>query len=123
MKKLKNKFTAKSDTDKILIRGLEILKDARQVFINRNEVNLAQKEFELLLYMAENPNRVFNREFLFEKIWGLDAMGDNATVTVHIRRIREKTRKFPIRSSIYRNCLGSRLQAQNLVKYQFTIHN
>lgn len=93
--KIKNKFTAKSDTDKILIRGLEILKDARQVFINGNEVNLAQKEFELLLYMAENPNRVFNREFLFEKIWGLDAMGDNATVTVHIRRIREKIESSP----------------------------
>ena len=93
--KIKNKFTAKSDTDKILIRGLEILKDARQVFINGNEVNLAQKEFELLLYMAENPNRVFNRESLFEKIWGLDAMGDNATVTVHIRRIREKIESSP----------------------------
>jgi two-component system, OmpR family, response regulator len=66
-----------------------------QVFVNGNEVNLPQKEFELLLYMCENPNKVFSREALFEKIWGLDAIGDNATVTVHIRRIREKIEACP----------------------------
>ncbi|WP_446897181.1 response regulator transcription factor [Clostridium sp. LBM24168] len=91
--RIKNKFTTKRNS--IVIRGLEIFKDSMQVFVNGNEVNLAQKEFELLLYMAENPNRVFSRESLFEKIWGLDSLGDNATVTVHIRRIREKIEASP----------------------------
>lgn len=91
--RIKNKFVKKRSC--ISIRGLEIFKDSRQVFVNGNEVDLAQKEFELLAYMAENPNRVFSRENLFEKIWGLDSLGDNATVTVHIRRIREKIETIP----------------------------
>lgn len=91
--RIKNKFNSKCP--KIVIGGLEILKDSRQVFVNGTEVFLAQKEFDLLHYMAENPNRVFSREELFENIWGLDSMGDNATVTVHIRRIREKIEVSP----------------------------
>jgi two-component system OmpR family response regulator len=79
--KIKNEFT---------IRGLKIDKDARRVYINNQEIILTQKEFELLLYLASHPNRVFNREELFEKIWGLDSLGDASTVTVHIARIREK---------------------------------
>ena len=72
------------------IRGLEIHKDSRQVFINGKAVSLAQKECDLLLHMAQCPNRVFGKDALFESIGGLDALGDSATVTVHIRRIREK---------------------------------
>ena len=93
--RIKNKFNTNTKTNKIVIRGLEILKDSRQVFINGIEVNLAQKEFDLLLYMAQNPNKVFSREDLFEEIWGLDSLGDNATVTVHVRRVREKIEPFP----------------------------
>lgn len=93
--RIKNKFTSKNKSSTILIRGLEILKDSRQVFINGAEVSLAQKEFDILLYMAENPNRVFSRTELFEKIWGLDALGDTATVTVHIGRIRDKIESSP----------------------------
>lgn len=91
--RIKNKFNLKRD--KLIIRGLEILKDSRQVFMNGKEINLAQKEFDILRYMAENPNKVFNREELFEKIWGLDSIGDNATITVHIRKIREKIEPYP----------------------------
>ncbi|MFT8315161.1 MAG: response regulator transcription factor [Clostridium sp.] len=93
--RIKNKFNANVKVNKIVIRGLEIFKDSRQVFINGTEVTLAQKEFDLLLYMAKNPNKVFSREDLFEEIWGLDSMGDNATVTVHIRRVREKIEPSP----------------------------
>jgi len=93
--RLKNKFNSKLENDILIIRGLEIRKKSRQVFINGKEIVLAQKEYDLLLYLAENPNRVFTREELFEKIWGLDAMGDNATITVHIRRIREKIELNP----------------------------
>jgi DNA-binding response OmpR family regulator len=93
--RIKNKFTLKQKSNTIIIRGLEIIKDSRQVFINGKEIILAQKEFDLLLYLAENPNRVFSREYLFEKIWGLDALGDTATVTVHIGRVREKIESSP----------------------------
>ena len=93
--RIKNKFNAKAKNNTLVIRGLEIQKDSRQVFVNGKEINLRQKEFDLLLYMAENPNRVFSREELFEKIWGLDAIGDNATVTVHIGRVREKIESAP----------------------------
>jgi two-component system, OmpR family, response regulator len=93
--RLKNRFNVKVSSDNLIIRGLEIQRDSRQVFINGKEVSLAQKEFELLLYLAQNPNRVFGREELFERVWGLDSMGDNATITVHIRRIREKIESNP----------------------------
>lgn len=93
--RLKNKFNDNSNKDIIVIRGLEIRKASRQVLINGSEVNLPQKEFELLLYLAENPNKVFGRDELFEKIWGLDALGDSATVTVHIGRVREKIETSP----------------------------
>ncbi|WP_027625791.1 response regulator transcription factor [Clostridium lundense] len=93
--RLRNKFGNKSNNNNIIIRGLEIYKDSRQVFINGKEVNLAQKEFELLLHMAQYPNRVFGKDELFESIWGMDSLGDNATVTVHIRKIREKIESNP----------------------------
>ncbi len=93
--RIKSKFSSKSKNNIIVIRGLEIIKDSRQVFINGTEITLAQKEFDLLLYMAETPNRVFSRNELFEKIWGLDAIGDTSTVTVHIGRVREKIESSP----------------------------
>lgn len=89
--RLKNKFGGDKENNNVIsIRGLEIYKDSRQVIINGEEVTLAQKEFDLLLHMAKYPNRVFGKDELFESIWGLDSIGDSATVTVHIRRIREK---------------------------------
>lgn len=93
--RIRSRFSSKVKNDVITIRGLEIIKSSRQAFINGNEISLAQKEFDLLLCLAENPNRVFSREELFERIWGLDALGDTATVTVHIRRIREKIESSP----------------------------
>lgn len=74
----------------IQIRGLRIDPAARRTFVNGGEVNLTTKEFELLAYLMKHPNRVFSREALFERLWGLDANGDAATVTVHIRKLREK---------------------------------
>ncbi|HBV89270.1 MAG TPA: DNA-binding response regulator [Desulfosporosinus sp.] len=89
--RLKLRFREGTRKSNILtIRGLKIDKDSRRVFVLGKEVSLAQKEYALLLYLAQNPNRVFGREELFERVWGLDALGDSATVTVHIARIREK---------------------------------
>ena len=75
---------------RIEINGLRIDKDARRVYLRGAETALANKEFDLLLFMAENPNIVFNKETLFERVWGLDAVGDTTTVTVHVNRLREK---------------------------------
>ena len=94
--RLKHRFSERVKKGNTLtIRGLKIEKDSHRVFVLGQEVNLAQKEFGLLLYLAQNPNRVFGREELFERVWGLDAMGDSATVTVHIARVREKIESDP----------------------------
>lgn len=74
----------------INIRGLKIDKDAHRVYVNDKEITMPIREYELLLFLAENPNIVFSKERLFDRIWGLDAIGDVSTVTVHIQRIREK---------------------------------
>ena len=79
----------------IKVRGLKIEQEARRVYVNDKEIFLAQKEFDLLLFMLKNPNRVYGREELFEKVWGLESLGDSATVTVHIARIREKIEHDP----------------------------
>ncbi len=72
------------------IRGLSIDKSSRRVYVNDHEVNLTTKEYDLLITLADNPDRVFSKEELFERVWGLEAMGDLATLTVHIRKLREK---------------------------------
>jgi DNA-binding response OmpR family regulator len=72
------------------IRGLKIDKTARRVYVNGEEKNFTTKEFDLLTFLAENPNRVFTKEELFREIWDMESIGDIATVTVHIKKLREK---------------------------------
>ena len=74
----------------ITVRNLVIDKDSRRVWVEGEEIPFTGKEFDLLLFMAENPNRVFSRDELFDNIWRMDALGDVSTVTVHIKKIREK---------------------------------
>ncbi len=69
---------------------IRILPDSHKVYRAGEELRFPNREFALLLFMAENPNIVFSKEQLFEKIWGCDYMGDSATVMVHVNRIREK---------------------------------
>lgn len=69
---------------------LRIYPDAYLVYVKDNPVKLTTREFELLSFLAQNANTVFTKEQLFEKVWGVDYMSDNATVTVHINHIREK---------------------------------
>ncbi|MCI1722642.1 MAG: response regulator transcription factor [Lachnospiraceae bacterium] len=74
----------------IEIRGIRIDKTARRVWVNGEETQFTTKEFDLLTFLAENPNHVFTKEELFRKIWNMESIGDIATVTVHIKKIREK---------------------------------
>ncbi len=78
------------ENDTIEIRGLKIDKTARRVFLDGEERIFTTKEFDLLSFLAENPNRVFTKEELFREIWDMESIGDIATVTVHIKKIREK---------------------------------
>ena len=74
----------------IEIRGIKIDKTARRVWVNGEEKQFTSKEFDLLNFLAQNPNHVFTKEELFSKIWDMESIGDIATVTVHIKKIREK---------------------------------
>ncbi len=76
--------------DVIEIRGIKIDKTARRVWVNGEETNFTSKEFDLLTFLAQNPNHVYTKEELFKEIWDMESIGDIATVTVHIKKIREK---------------------------------
>ena len=79
--------------DIIEIRGIKIDKTARRVWVNGEEKQFTTKEFDLLTFLAENPNHVFTKEELFRKIWDMESIGDIATVTVHIKKIEMNTNK------------------------------
>lgn len=70
--------------------NLRILPHSRRVYLKEQELILVNKEFELLLFFAENPNICFSKDRLFDRVWGMDSMGDTATVTVHVKRLRDK---------------------------------
>lgn len=76
--------------DVIEIRGLKIDKTDRRVYVDNEEKVFTNKEFDILCFLASNPNKVFSKDELFSKIWNMDSIGDIATVTVHIKKIREK---------------------------------
>lgn len=78
------------ENDIIEIRGIKIDKTARRVWVNEEEKQFTTKEFDLLTFLAQNPNHVFTKEELFSEIWDMESIGDIATVTVHIKKIREK---------------------------------
>lgn len=81
---------SKQSKDEVRIRGLYIDYTARRVYLHDQEIVLTTKEFELLYFLALHPNHVFSKDQLFERVWGMDALGDAQTVTVHIRKLREK---------------------------------
>ena len=81
------------DNEIIEIRGLKIDKTARRVWVNGEEKNFTTKEFDLLTFLAQNPNHVYTKEELFNKIWDMESIGDIATVTVHIKKIEFNTAK------------------------------
>ncbi|SDY28010.1 response regulator transcription factor [Lachnobacterium bovis] len=82
--------TTQYGNDVIEIRGIKIDKTARRVWVNNEEKQFTTKEFDLLAFLASNPNHVFTKEDLFKQIWDMESVGDIATVTVHIKKIREK---------------------------------
>lgn len=82
--------SSNKNNDVIEIRGIRIDKTARRVIVDGEEKAFTGKEFDLLTFLAEHPNHVYTKEELFREIWDMDSIGDIATVTVHIKKIREK---------------------------------
>jgi DNA-binding response OmpR family regulator len=89
------KQTGKTIPTQISMGNIRINTDTRRVYVNGSEIDLKNKEYELLLFLMLNEDVVFNRETLYERIWGMDAMGDSATVAVHINRLRDKIEDDP----------------------------
>ena len=83
------------DRARISLGSVTLHTDTRRVFVDGTEVPLKNKEFELLYFLMSNADIVFSREALYERIWGYDALGENATVAVHINRLREKIERDP----------------------------
>ena len=80
-----------TEANKIIeIRGLKIDTTARRVWVNGEEKAFTTKEFDLLTFLAGHPNHVYTKDELFSEIWDMESIGDIATVTVHIKKIREK---------------------------------
>ena len=82
--------SGRPENDVVEIRGIKIDKTARRVWVNGEEKPFTNKEFDLLTFLAQNPNHVFTKEELFHEIWKMESVGDIATVTVHIKKLREK---------------------------------
>lgn len=98
--------TEKEETE-IAYQNLTILPKSRMVYLDGKEVILVNKEFELLLFLAENPNIVFSRDTLFDRIWGMDSLGDASTVTVHINRLRDKISKNALKTQFIETVWGA----------------
>lgn len=96
----------RKQTSEIHIGGLSLHTDTRRLYVESQEVELKNKEYELLLFFMLHVDIVFSREELYEKIWGLEAMGDNATVAVHINRLRGEDRAGPRQAPVHPDGLG-----------------
>ncbi|TVY10208.1 response regulator transcription factor [Paenibacillus cremeus] len=81
--------------EELCVRGLRINTASRRVYVLDREIAFTTKEFDLLSFLVMNPNRVFSKEHLFERLWGMDSAGDIMTVAVHIRKLREKIEADP----------------------------
>ena len=95
------------EKDIITFGNVKMNLKSREVFKNGEEIKMPVKEFELLHYLASQPNVVFSKEKLFEDIWGFDYLGDSATVTVHINRVREKIEDNPAKPKFIETVWGA----------------
>jgi DNA-binding response OmpR family regulator len=93
--RLKHRFAGREEEKTLTVRGLSVQTEARRVSVHGREIAMAQKEYDLLLFLLRHPDRVYSKDELFEKVWGLDANGDTSTVTVHVARIRDKIETRP----------------------------
>lgn len=91
----------------ISIGSVKVNTGTHRVYVEEREVELKNREYELLIFLMMNVDMVFDRETLYEKVWGLEAVGDNATVAVHINRLREKLEKDPAKPRYIQTVWGA----------------
>lgn len=97
----------RASSDVLRIKNLEINEASHQVFVSGKEVPLTAKEFDLLVFLASNPNIVFSKDHLLDAIWGVDFFGEEATVPVHIQKIRKKIEKDPSNPELIETLWGT----------------
>jgi DNA-binding response OmpR family regulator len=99
-------ISREAQKNEIEIKHLRMDLDSRRVYVDNEEKAFTAKEFDLLVFLATHPDRVFSKEHLFERIWGYDSFGDITTVTVHIRKIREKIEQDPAEPALIETIWG-----------------
>ncbi len=95
LRRVGSRESNKRNTNVIKQGGMKIDRDSKRVYIDKNEINLTSKEYEILELLATNPDKIFSREDLLDLIWGFQYPGDARTVDVHVRRLREKIEPVP----------------------------
>ncbi len=95
IKRYERLMGSKEVDDIIRCKGMEINIASHRMYVNGKEIQMTTKEYELLVFLASNPNIVFSKDKLFDRIWGEEYFGDTATVAVHIQKIRKKIEKDP----------------------------
>lgn len=95
LRRVGSRESNKRNSNVIKQGGMKIDRDSKRVYIDKNEINLTSKEYEILELLATNPDKIFSREDLLDLIWGFQYPGDARTVDVHVRRLREKIEPVP----------------------------
>ncbi|WP_138207098.1 response regulator transcription factor [Haloimpatiens lingqiaonensis] len=88
--RIKSNIASSSNLSRITLDNLLVEVESRTVYQNNEIISLTPKEFDLLLFLINNPNQVFKRDHLLDKVWGYDFMGDTRTVDTHVKKLREK---------------------------------
>ncbi len=113
------RLSGKTAKEELLVGLLRIELPTHRVFLSDKEITLTNKEFEVLVFLAENVGIVFSKESIFERVWGLEAAGDTATVMVHVNRLREKIEPNPAKPVYIETVWGVGYRMKN-VKSQKT---
>lgn len=92
---MRRNYSLKQENAVIHSGAVSIDKEAKRVFLNNRELTLTVKEYELLVLLAENPGKTLNKQYLFQRIWGVDSFSENQTLTVHIKMLRDKIEEEP----------------------------
>lgn len=92
---MKRNYELKAERTIINSGAISINKDANEVYLNGNLLNMTSKEFELLLLLVENPGKTLRKDYIFNKIWGVDSFSEDQTLTVHIKMLRDKIEENP----------------------------
>ena len=99
--------TNKPQVDDIVFGDVRICPASHAVRVAGSEVTLTNREYELLLFLAQRPDTVFSRQALYQRVWGEDAVGDGSTVTVHVNRLREKLERNPANPTLIQTVRGA----------------